>query len=116
MWCTAIPTDLPPDLGGRGRVDNLQLNARLIVKEARHPDKDIRKAVKDAQNAGWNVERARGTGHRWGTVSCGQGCAVAISGTPRRPGDIAKRIREAIKKCDHDLSTSNTAKRQKDNR
>jgi hypothetical protein len=75
-----------------------------MAQSTRHPDKDIRKAIKDAQDTGWKTEKARGTGHRWGTVSCGHGCAVAISGTPRRPGDIAKRIREAVKKCEHDLS------------
>jgi hypothetical protein len=67
----------------------------------RHPDKDIRKAIADAQRAGWTAEQAKGAGHRWGTLSCGHGCEVAIWSTPRRPSDIAKRIREAIKKCDH---------------
>jgi hypothetical protein len=72
-----------------------------MVANDRHPDKDIRKAIKDAERAGWKADRSRGTGHRWGTLSCGSGCEVAIWSTPRRPGDIAKRIREAIKKCDH---------------
>lgn len=78
-----------------------------------HPDKDIRKAISDAQRAGWTVEKAKGTGHRWGTLSCGQGCGVAIWSTPRRPGDIAKRIREAINRCDHNLRTPNTERRQR---
>jgi malate/lactate dehydrogenase len=69
----------------------------------RHPDKDIRKAIKDAQDAGWKIERAKGKGHRWGTASCGAGCEVAIWSTPRRPQTIAKRIREAIEGCQHDL-------------
>ncbi|HEY3864591.1 MAG TPA: hypothetical protein VGL54_00720 [Solirubrobacteraceae bacterium] len=76
-----------------------------MAKGDRHLDKDIRKAIQKAQDTGWMVEKAKGTGHRWGTVSCGHGCAVALAGTPRRPGDIAKRIREAVRKCDHDLST-----------
>jgi hypothetical protein len=84
-----------------------------MAQGARHPDKEIRKAIKDAQATGWKTEKAKGTGHRWGTVSCGQGCAVAISGTPRRSGDIAKRIREAVKKCDHDLNAPSTEERRK---
>ena len=83
-----------------------------MANRDRHPDKDIRKAIKDAQRSGWTAEQAKGTGHRWGTLSCGQGCEVAVWSTPRRPGDIAKRIREAIKKCEHSPGTPNTAKQQ----
>jgi len=67
----------------------------------RHPNKEIRKAIVDAERAGWAVAHASGHSHRWGNVSCGRGCEVAIWSTPRRPGDIAKRIREAVRKCDH---------------
>ena len=84
-----------------------------MANKDRHPDKDIRKAVKDAEHAGWKTDRSKGSGHRWGTLSCGQGCAVALAGTPRRPGDIAKRIGEAVKKCDHYPDTPNTVKQQK---
>jgi hypothetical protein len=79
----------------------------------RHPDKDIRKAIAYAQQAGWTAEKAKGTGHRWGTLSCGHGCAVPLASTPRRPGDIAKRIREAVKKCDHNPGTPVTTQHQK---
>jgi hypothetical protein len=95
------------------RVDNLQLIARLMANKDRHPDKDIRKAIKDAEHAGWKADKSNGAGHRWGTLSCGSGCEVAIWSTPRRPGDIAKRIREAVKKCDHNPGTPNTVKQQK---
>lgn len=86
-----------------------------MANKDRHPDKDIRKAIKDAEHAGWKADRSKGAGHRWGTLSCGSGCAVALAGTPRRPADIAKRIREAVKKCDHNPDTSNTVKQQKSN-
>ncbi len=76
-----------------------------MADKDRHPDKDIRKAIADAQRAGWTTERAKGMGHRWGTLSCGRGCEVAIWSTPRRPSTIAKRIREAVKKCDHSQGT-----------
>jgi hypothetical protein len=77
----------------------------------RRPNTDIRKAIVDARRAGWTVEKAKGAGHRWGTLSCGHGCAVSIAGTPRRPGDIAKRIREAIEKCEHSLGTGSAKRR-----
>lgn len=86
-------------------VDNLQLCGTLSVQGDRHPNKDIRKAIEGAQNVGWQVERAKGKGHRWGTLRCGRGCAVALAGTPRRPSDIAKRIHEAVRKCDHELNS-----------
>jgi hypothetical protein len=100
-------------LASSSYVDDLQHTAKLMTTRDRHPDKDIRKAITDAQRAGWTVEQAKGKGHRWGTLSCGQGCAVPLAGTPRRPGDIAKRIREAIKKCDHNLGTPDTERQQK---
>ncbi|MEX2194945.1 MAG: hypothetical protein WD844_06640 [Thermoleophilaceae bacterium] len=71
----------------------------------RHPDKDIRKAIKEAQDAGWQVEKNTGRGHRWGTLRCGHGCKLGIWGTPGQGTTFAKRIREAVKKCPHDLST-----------
>lgn len=66
----------------------------------RHPDKDVRKAVKEAQDAGWQVEK--GKNHRWGTLRCGQGCKLAVWSSPKNPMTMAKRIREAVEKCPHD--------------
>jgi hypothetical protein len=83
-----------------------------MANKDRHPDKDIRKAITYAQHAGWAVDKAKGTGHRWGTLSCGYGCAVPLADTPRRPGDIAKRIREAVEKCNHNPRTPNTAQQR----
>jgi hypothetical protein len=85
-------------------------------KKDRHADKDIRKAIEDAEDAGWKTDKSTGAGHRWGTLSCGNGCAVAIAGTPRRPSDIAKRIREAVRKCDHNPSPGKTEQRRKNPR
>lgn len=72
----------------------------LVAKSNRHPNKDIRKAVAEAEHAGWTVEA--GKGHTWGKVQCGHGCKVAVWSTPRNPTTIAKRVREAIEKCPHD--------------
>jgi hypothetical protein len=85
-----------------------------MASKDRHPDKDIRKAIVHASRAGWTVEKSKGAGHRWGTLSCGHGCAMSIAGTPRRPGDIAKRIHEAIEKCEHSPGTGNAKRQQED--
>lgn len=68
----------------------------------RHPSKDIRKAIKEALDAGWTTKK--GKGHRWGTLYCGEGCKLAVWGSPRNAGTIAKRIREKVAKCPHDLT------------
>jgi hypothetical protein len=83
-------------------VDNFQHIANLVAKGDRHPDKDIRKAVAQAEAAGWTVDP--GKNHTWGVLKCGQGCKLAIWCTPRNPTTIAKRIREHVAKCPHDLT------------
>jgi hypothetical protein len=66
-----------------------------------HPNKDVRKAIKEAEKAGWTVKK--GKNHRWGTLLCGQGCKLAVASTPRDPGAIAKRIGERVARFPHDL-------------
>lgn len=73
----------------------------MTRKGERHPNKDIRKAIKEAQNEGWTLERSSGGGHRWGTLRCGFGCKIGIWGTPRQPTTSAKRIGEAVQRCSH---------------
>jgi len=53
-------------------------------------------------DAGWTVEA--GKGHTWGILRCSHGCKLAVWSTPRNPTTIAKRIREAIEECPHDLN------------
>jgi hypothetical protein len=73
------------------------------VTPRRHPNKEIRKALKLAEQSGWSLEEGRG--HRFGTVRCGAGCAVAVWSTPRNPSIHAKRIREALVRCPHRTDT-----------
>jgi hypothetical protein len=75
-----------------------------MAKRDRHPNKDIRKAIAEADDAGWTVEA--GKNHTWGKVQCGHGCKVAVWTTPRNPTTIARRIREAVLKCPHSLNDS----------
>jgi hypothetical protein len=72
-----------------------------MAKGNRHPDKDIRKAVKEAEDESWEVQP--GKNHRWGTLICGHGCKFAVWTTPQNPTTFAKRIREHVAKCPHDL-------------
>lgn len=75
-----------------------------MAKGDRHPNKDIRKAITEARDAGWTVDA--GKNHTWGTLKCGYGCKVAVWSTPRNQTTFAKRIREALQKCPHDLNES----------
>jgi hypothetical protein len=73
-----------------------------MAKGDRHPNKDIRKAIAEAEGAGWTVES--GKNHTWGRVHCGHGCRIAVWSTPRNPTTIARRIKEAVQKCPHSLN------------
>jgi hypothetical protein len=73
------------------------------VATRRHPNKDIRKALAVARTAGWHYET--GAGHRHGTLRCGSGCVIAVWSTPRNPTTYAKRIREAIERCPHEIAS-----------
>jgi hypothetical protein len=67
------------------------------------PEQGTRKALKLSHESGWSLEE--GKGHRFGTVRCGAGCAVAVWSTPRNPSTHAKRIREALVRCPHRTNT-----------
>jgi hypothetical protein len=76
------------------------------VTPRRHPNKDIRKALKLARDTGWSFEA--GKGHRFATLRCDAGCEVAVWSTPRNPSTHAKRIREAIERCPHHPTSAST--------
>lgn len=72
-----------------------------------HPKKDVEKALKDAENQGWDVEDE--TGH-WGRMFCpnyklddkcrgGLFCRFSISGTPKNTGNHVKQIRSVFERC-----------------
>ena len=66
-----------------------------------HSHKEIRKAIKDAEKDGWTLVYV-GNGHTYGRLYCPAKIdKVVVASTPRNPETIAKRIREAIKRCDH---------------
>jgi hypothetical protein len=69
----------------------------------RHSNKDIRKAIELALDAGWTL--AEGKRHRFGTLRCSDDCEVAVWSTPRNPTTHAKRIREAVQRCTHETDS-----------
>lgn len=70
-----------------------------------HPKKEIRKAIKEATDEGWTIERRTGRGHTWGILHCpadDPGCKISVWGTPRNEGNHAKQIRKSVTRCPHE--------------
>lgn len=81
---------------GRG-VDNHQ-QIELSPRDE-HPNKEIRRALREAKRDGWEIERKRG--HAWGVARCGAGCKISIFSTPKSAENHADQIRRALKRCPH---------------
>lgn len=79
-----------------------------------HSKKDVRDAIKELQNAGWEYTQGSGKGHSVGFLSCpwkvatnqsntnchnGQNCRRSISGSPRNPGTLANQMRGWMRAC-----------------
>lgn len=62
----------------------------------RHPHKEIRKALAEAEIAGLAVVELQG--HTWGRVQCPCGDHVKVFSTGRAPEIGAKRVRAFINK------------------
>jgi hypothetical protein len=77
------------------------------VARAKHPSKDVEKALKTAEAGGWMIT-PKTCGHAWGEGRCGSGCRISIWSTPKNPTNHAKQIDRAIRKCPHrDETTAN---------
>lgn len=81
-----------------------------MARSGVHPNKEVRKALKDMRKAGWTIETAAGGhSHRWGRAVCPHWhvddsgrryrCTRGIDSTPRNAGNHAKRIRRALRRC-----------------
>ncbi|MDE0179113.1 MAG: hypothetical protein OXP36_11005 [Gammaproteobacteria bacterium] len=77
------------------------------MARARHPRKEVEKALADAESAGWTVI-STSAGHRWGYMLCSEasrsGCRVSIWSTPKNSGNHAKQLRRALHRCQHGYS------------
>lgn len=78
---------------------------RVNVTRARHPKKEVEKALAQMEKAGWEVAMAS-SGHRWGVAKCGEasraGCQVSIWSTPRSPGHHARQLLHRLEQCSHE--------------
>jgi hypothetical protein len=69
---------------------------------AKHPKKDVERAVAFAIEHGWSLELRSGRGHAWGLLRCPTGeDYVYVWSTPRVPSNHAKQIQRAVIHCPH---------------
>jgi hypothetical protein len=78
----------------------------LAKQRARHPSKEIEKALAYAELQRWRVLPLNG--HAWGKIQCpwndsdcrcGTFCQVSVWSTPRVPEHMAHNIRRAVDGC-----------------
>jgi len=76
------------------------------MTRSRHPDKDIERALRYAEDAEWRVEP--GGSYAWGKMycprnskdcRCGVFCITSIWTTPKSPGNFAKQIHRVVDNC-----------------
>nr|WP_255425950.1 hypothetical protein [Providencia sp. JUb39] len=68
----------------------------------KHPNKEVREALRYAEEKGWIVEDA--TGHPFCIVKCGNADhgrthAMSVNSTPKNPEVHAKQIRRMVDRC-----------------
>ena len=86
--------------------------ARKVLEPRDHPDKDIRKALKEilAMKGGCHFSLYAG-GH-WGIIRCMSGCCnMSVSGTPRIPRAEAQVLVREARKCPREAGDIRNAKR-----
>lgn len=76
-----------------------------MVKRKKHPNKEIERAVKYAENLGWRYLKSGGSAHAWGRLLCPlserEGCQMSIWSTPKDADSHAKQIRRSVHSCPH---------------
>lgn len=75
----------------------------------RHPNKEIEKAIQEAESNGWYYKPSGNSAHAWGRLYCPlnnrEGCMMSIWSTPKSANNHANQIRQKIKQCCHLRST-----------
>ncbi len=81
-------------MGNQGVDSTQRVLYGVNTLRARHPKKDVEKALVDATEVGWTVI-ATVSGHRWGVLRCGEasraGCQVSIWSTPPNSGNQSRQ-------------------------
>lgn len=78
------------------------------MSRAKHPNKEIEKALNHAEKHGWVVKKSGKSGHSWGKMYCpsnskcrnGIYCIKSIWSTPMRPQGHAKSLTDIVDKCE----------------
>lgn len=86
----------------------------------KHPDKNIEKALKHAEDHDWRVEKS--DGHPWGQMYCpynnascsssGEWCRMSIWSTPKNPKNHARQLEKRVNKC---VKSQNRQKKEDSN-
>jgi hypothetical protein len=83
------------------------LQESLVARSA-HPNKDIEKAIRHAEDNGWRVKESTGRGHAWGSLycpyndaecRCGEFCITSIWSTPKSPDNHSRQLRRVVDNC-----------------
>ena len=82
---------------------HIRLCTGEMMARSSHPNKEIERAVSDAEKEGWTWQK--GGGHAWGKLLCAHhdrdGCRISVWSTPKHAEDHAKDIRRAVNRCPH---------------
>ena len=74
----------------------------------RHPNKEIEKALREADEAGWAYRKPGKSSHVWGRMllpgNPGEGAEFSVYCSPRNPGNTVKVIRRMVKRFGKDRS------------
>ena len=69
-----------------------------MTSRPRHKCSDVEKVLKQLEKLGWIIVYPSG---HWGRIECPDGCFLAVGGTPKNCGNLAKRVRRTAQKCPH---------------
>jgi len=76
------------------------------MSRARHPKKEVEKALRHAEAQGWRIEVSGS--HAWGRMycpyndvecRCGEFCIASIWSTPKNPGNHARQLKRVVDNC-----------------
>lgn len=86
----------------------------MPTSRRKHPNAEVEKAVRYAEDLGWRV--SLGSGHNWARLLCPlgtrEGCQVGVYSTPANAGNHARQIRNAIDRCTHRRDDEQEAQEQ----
>lgn len=72
---------------------------------AEHPNKNIREAIRYAEQYGWTFVKASSRAHIYGQLFCPRrdrdGHIIRVHSTPTNPENHARKICRAVDNCDH---------------